>query len=344
MAHFVLTTFGSLGDLHPYIAVGLGLRNRGHDVTIATSVLYRVKVEGEGLRFRSFRPNAADLLDHPEDLRKVFHPRTGSEFLFKKVLMPAVEQSCEDLLDILRDADLVVGHPASFATPTVAEVLKKRWISVALQPVVFLSASDPPMISGVPFLQACQPLGPQFWKPFLRLARFTGRQWGKPLNRLRRKLGLREFRNPCFDDMFSPWGTQCWFSKIMAAPQPDWPAKTTITGFPFYDRLDPGQGIGPELESFLAAGDPPVVFTLGSSAVMDAGSFIRKARRRRGNWESGPCCWSAGTRAISRKDRPRKAFSSPNTHLTRNCSRARQPPCIRAVWAPRRRHFVRAVP
>ena len=49
MAHFLLTTFGSLGDLHPYIAVGLGLRERGHRVSIATSEGYRAKVEGEGL-------------------------------------------------------------------------------------------------------------------------------------------------------------------------------------------------------------------------------------------------------------------------------------------------------
>jgi UDP:flavonoid glycosyltransferase YjiC (YdhE family) len=33
----VLTTFGSLGDLHPYIAVALGLKERGHEAIIATS-------------------------------------------------------------------------------------------------------------------------------------------------------------------------------------------------------------------------------------------------------------------------------------------------------------------
>ena len=53
----LLATFGSLGDLHPYIAVGLGLRARGHTVTIATSELYRSKVEGEGLHFHAVRPD-----------------------------------------------------------------------------------------------------------------------------------------------------------------------------------------------------------------------------------------------------------------------------------------------
>ena len=41
----VLTTFGSLGDLHPYLALGCGLAQRGHTVTVATSAGYRENVE-----------------------------------------------------------------------------------------------------------------------------------------------------------------------------------------------------------------------------------------------------------------------------------------------------------
>lgn len=45
----VLTTFGSFGDLHPYMAVGLALMARGHQVVLRTSRGYREKIEGEGL-------------------------------------------------------------------------------------------------------------------------------------------------------------------------------------------------------------------------------------------------------------------------------------------------------
>jgi rhamnosyltransferase subunit B len=65
LAHFLLTTFGSLGDLHPYIAVGIGLRDRGHRVTIATSEGYRAKIEGEGLNFHPVRPDMARLAQNP---------------------------------------------------------------------------------------------------------------------------------------------------------------------------------------------------------------------------------------------------------------------------------------
>lgn len=276
-AHFLLTTFGSFGDLHPYIAVGMGLRNRGHRVTIATSENYRAKVEGEGLSFHAVRPDLTPLLDQPEIIARAFHPRRGSEYIIRDLFLPWVEQNCEDLMRIAPEADVLVGHSIAFATPAVAEALGKRWISVALQPSVFLSAFDPPVVSGMPIAQLLARLGPGFWRQWARFAKSVVRAWGWPLNDLRRKLGLPALANPLLDDMFSRYGTQAWFSRVMAKPQPDWPAHTTVTGFPFYDKLGPGLGLSRELKEFLDAGPAPIVFTLGSSAVFAAGRFFEES-------------------------------------------------------------------
>ena len=238
---------------------------------------YRAKVEGECLNFHAVRPDMAGLARDPAEVARAYHPRTGSEYVIRRMMLPSLEQSYEDLKGIAREADLIVGHPIAYATPIVAEELGKRWISVALQPSVFISAFDPPAFSGYPFLEWFRGWGPGFWRQFGKAARGTARGWGKPINALRRKTGLREVRNPVLDDMFSPYGTQAWFSKLLAKPQADWPVKTSITGFPFYDRQTPGQGIGQELAQFLDAGPPPVVFTLGSSAVFDAGPFYAES-------------------------------------------------------------------
>jgi UDP:flavonoid glycosyltransferase YjiC (YdhE family) len=131
-AHFLLTTFGSLGDLHPYIAVGMGLRDRGHTVTIAISEFYRSKVEGEGLNFHPVRPDMPFVLDRPDVMRRAFHPRTGSEYIVRELLLPRLEQTYEDTLAVARGADLLVGHVVAFATRMVAETLNKRWVSVVL--------------------------------------------------------------------------------------------------------------------------------------------------------------------------------------------------------------------
>jgi rhamnosyltransferase subunit B len=62
-------------------------------------------------------------------------------------------------------------------------------------------------------------------------------------------------------DKFSPELVLALFSSWLAAPQPDWPPKSVQPGFVFYDGAD-GQRPGcPDLNQFLANGDPPVVFT-----------------------------------------------------------------------------------
>ena len=56
---------------------------------------------------------------------------------------------------------------------------------------------------------------------------------------------------------------------MLATTQPDWPPHTTVTGFVFYDRYG---RLPIDLARFLDAGDPPIVFTLGSTAVGARGS------------------------------------------------------------------------
>ena len=91
--------------------------------------------------------------------------------------------------------------------------------------------------------------------------------------RLRAELGLPPGVNPMFEGQHSPGLVLALFSGLLGAPQPDWPPNTRVTGFLFYDRLEKGQGLSVELARFLDAGPPPIVFTLGTSAVMNAGNF-----------------------------------------------------------------------
>ncbi len=275
---FLLTTFGSLGDLHPYVAVGLGLKDRGHHVTIATSGVYRAKVEGEGVHFHPVRPDIGALMENPREIARAFHPRTGTEYVMRRMMLPCLEQSYEDLREIAGEADLLVGHPIAFATPIVAEELRKPWISVALQPAAILSAFDPLTVSGMPFLEWFRGWGPGILGAILASDKKVDAALGRAYQRsCAERRDCREVRNPVLDDMFSPYGTQAWFSRVLASPQVDWPAKTSITGFPFYDKLVPGEGLSAELADFLDAGPPPVVFTLGSSAVFDAGPFYSES-------------------------------------------------------------------
>jgi UDP:flavonoid glycosyltransferase YjiC (YdhE family) len=66
------------------------------------------------------------------------------------------------------------------------------------------------------------------------------------------------------------------FSKVFAQPQPDWPKQTHVTGFCFYDGRHETQ-MSRELLNFLDTGPPPIVFTLGSSAVWVARDFFHES-------------------------------------------------------------------
>ncbi len=99
----------------------------------------------------------------------------------------------------------------------------------------------------------------------------------EPVYRLRAALRLPRGEQPLFGGQHSPSRVLALFSRVMAAPQSDWPQHTLVTGFPFYDRRDFfGESEAPPgLIEFLDAGPPPIVFTLGSSAFWVARNFYR---------------------------------------------------------------------
>lgn len=83
MSRFLLATVGSLGDLHPYIAVARSLVARGHQAVIATAEDSRPHVEGAGLEFAPVRPNLSDVGEYRALIEKVFDPRRGPEYLMR---------------------------------------------------------------------------------------------------------------------------------------------------------------------------------------------------------------------------------------------------------------------
>jgi hypothetical protein len=95
----------------------------------------------------------------------------------------------------------------------------------------------------------------------------------KPFRRFEMELGLPPAPNPLFWG-HSPHLTLGLFSPLPAAPQPDWPASAYAPGFPFFDQ---GQALSTELQHFLEAGEPLIVFTLGSAAVGVAGDFFQQS-------------------------------------------------------------------
>jgi rhamnosyltransferase subunit B len=268
----LITTWGSLGDLHPYVALALGLQSRGHEVILATGECYRRKIEALGIGFRAVRPDCAWVAD-PVVVRRLAHPRWG---MIRAVQVPlrSLRESYEDTLAAAEGADLLVGNLATYAAGIVAEKKGVPWASAMHSPTLFYSAYDPPLIPGFPgFSKSLRGLGPHFWGPFGRAANRVASGLAGPWHRVRKEIGLPRARgfNP-LTESYSPVLHLALFSKWLADKQRDWPAQTIVTGFPWYDS-DGDAGLPQKLARFLDNGEPPLVFTLGTAVVADAGPF-----------------------------------------------------------------------
>ncbi|MBV8842119.1 MAG: glycosyltransferase family 1 protein [Bryobacterales bacterium] len=268
MARVLFSTFGSFGDLHPYLAIGAELQKLGHRAVIATSAGYRKKIEAEGLGFAPIRPDVS--LDDTETIQYFFDRRRGTERVIKAMLS-VLRETYEDTLQAAKDAHCIVTHPLSFAAVIAAQKRKLPWVSSVLAPGSFLSAYEPPVPAPMPWLVKFRALGPAAMRAAWGMVTPMIRSWCKPVFELRRDLGLDPGGNPLFEGGNSPDLVLALFSHVFAQAQPDWPRQTLTTGFPFHDH--PGVGLPRELVSFLDAGPPPAVFTLGSSAVAAAGDF-----------------------------------------------------------------------
>ena len=275
----VLSNIGTFGDINPLIAISLELKRRGHTPVLALPNVYRPKIEPLGLEFHTLRPDIDP--KNSKLVEMVYDVKKGTETGLREFLFPVLRETYDDLLEAATKpirADLLLLGELNYAGPIVAEVTGIPWASYVLAPFSFFSAYDPPVLPPYPKLaRADKALG--MGRAMRRLARFVTRNWPEPVYDLRRELGLPKGANPIFDAKHSPNLVLALFSRVLGVEQKDWPQNTLIAGFCFYDS-DAGNAALPEnLEQFLAAGGPPVVFTLGSAAVLAAGDFYEQSAR-----------------------------------------------------------------
>jgi UDP:flavonoid glycosyltransferase YjiC (YdhE family) len=270
----ILSNIGTFGDINPLIAIALELKRRGHVPVMAVPAVFEGKIRPLGLDFHAMRPD----IDPKNTIlvEMVYDVKKGTERGLREFLFPSLRESYDDLLDAATKperADLMLLGELNYAGPLVAEVTGIKWASYVLAPLSFFSAFDPPVLPMYPRLARADRTVPGMGRAMRRLARLVSRKWPQPIYDLRRDLGLPRGANPLFDAKHSPYLVMALFSRVLGKEQKDWPPHTEIEGFCYYDADAGNAALTPQLEAFLAAGPAPVVFTLGSAAVLAAGKF-----------------------------------------------------------------------
>jgi rhamnosyltransferase subunit B len=258
--HVLLPTMGSAGDVHPFIALGMELKARGHRVTILTNPIFQEIIEAQGLGFLPVgtAEEANTAFANPE----LWHLRKGFKVI-AQVIVPAIADVFS-LIERHADASTVVAFSSlAFGARLAQEKLGVPSASVHLQPSVIRTFADQGMMGNIR-LSASRPLW--FKRGLFRLidALILDRRLKTPLNDLRARLGMRPVDRVMHRWMHSPQLVIAFFPEWFAAPQPDWPANTHAVGFPLWDADGEAAPLA-DAEEFLAAGQAPIVFTPGSA-------------------------------------------------------------------------------
>ncbi|HEX7854875.1 MAG TPA: glycosyltransferase [Sphingobium sp.] len=284
MARIVLATIGSLGDLHPFIAIGRALTMQGHHVVLAVPEDGVTKVRAAGLDAASILPGYAAIcnrlgLSPDEAAAKVL---ADTNFVVDQILLPSLRSSTAALDELSADADVIVGSIFALASEIVSEKRSLPLASVVLQPMTLFSAWQPPMAPRFEIMrhQPRNALGRGWNRTFYALARAAlRRRHARQIDAVRTEHGLPPSRGaPLLDHGPATAAVVCCWSRALSALPPDAPHNAVLTGFPFFDsESGADEEIAVELQTFLHEGPPPLVFTLGSFAVASADRFYEEA-------------------------------------------------------------------
>jgi UDP:flavonoid glycosyltransferase YjiC (YdhE family) len=257
---------GSRGDVQPFIALGLGLRQAGYRVRIVTLGGFEELVRGHGFEHLAIG-------DSPQEIARTAAGRAwvakrGSALGFFRGLMRVADALIEEGIAAYwknsGDVEIIVGSPMSILVGShIAERLGVPFIQALLAPPIRLSRYDwEGRISFAAIADRALTVGADNALRRLIWMHLCGRTNAARTN-------ILELPSIPFWTLPNPSGNKrvpllCAYSPALAAKVPDWEETIHVTGYWFLDEL-PGWQPPSELTDFLAEGPPPVFVGFGST-------------------------------------------------------------------------------
>ncbi|HVE83968.1 MAG TPA: glycosyltransferase [Myxococcales bacterium] len=256
-----VTSFGSEGDIRPFVALTRALRAAGHDAFLCAAEMFRERAVQAGIPLASTGP-LRDEDSFKVGLERVMrepNPLKSGKLVFE-IAGKEMAGRLEPMVEATRDVDLVVHHCIDVAGFAAARVHGKRRVSAALAPglwnnrralatggslgTVLNLALGAAMRRAFPFITD------RAFRPVLELAGVTSP----------RKDIILEMAD-------SPLVSFLAVSPSMVPPDPRWPATRRQTGYWYLDLPDYQPPTA--LREFVEAGEPPLAIGFGSMAGVD---------------------------------------------------------------------------
>jgi sterol 3beta-glucosyltransferase len=263
----LILTVGSRGDVQPYIALGTGLRDAGHAVTLATLEVFGPLAAAHRLNFHPLRGEFLELLQTAEGKAAIVGK--GNPLALLRQVTPMLRRMLDDVLSASSGAELVIYHPKALGGYSLAEKLGTPGILALPLPLYSPTAAFPSPI--IPVAN----LGPVLNRlSHTAIVKLTSASVRGVMNRWRKEtLGL----SPARDELRlhgQPVLRLYGYSEAVLPTPADWDSTSVATGYWFLDRP---QGWEPpaSLQAFLNAGPPPVYIGFGSMPTQDAARTTR---------------------------------------------------------------------
>ena len=261
-----INTFGSRGDVQPFIVLGKALKEKGHTVMICTGSRFETEVTKSGLEYGYITNEALALLDADntilEDSLGIIGLAKVSLKLIK-IAKPINKKMVQNAWYAAKyfKPDLVIYHPKALGGVSIAEKFNVPAIMISLMPMLASTAEFP--VIGMPNLK----LGGWYNRLTYKFVLMGYNSYIKGLNDIRiNEMDLKELpKYTGITTMYdrSPVPNIHAISPNVLSRPKDWPSIYTMSGY-IIEEQEEQWTPSTALQEFLATGEPPVYVGFGS--------------------------------------------------------------------------------
>ena len=263
LKQITIVSAGSQGDIQPYLALAVGLKNEGFRVKFVANTNFAGLAAAYDLDFLPIQVDSYKLLQTPQAQNAWLESDSVLKLSLNmaRTIRPAIPQIFSDVSDACQHSDLIIYH--SYNIPFVyyiGKLLKIPFIPASLHPLPTREHITPPLnikrSPGRSFNLLSHLVAHQFsWQLFMPIARKT---WREKIN----VSVITPIRQIHKDRRL----VLCGYSPTVLPKPADIPETTVITGYWFLDS-DPAWQPPAELVAFIQSGKRPIYIGFGSNPV-----------------------------------------------------------------------------
>jgi sterol 3beta-glucosyltransferase len=260
---YALLTYGSMGDVRPFVALALGLQKKGHDVILAAPENFKAFVESFGIPYCPLAGNMEEIVNTEEVIRII---QSGNNFTFLRKMVRLADRTrdaiAQGLLEAAAQADVLITSTLNiFAVNAIAEKFHKKWAMLLPSPPMNETKEFP-----YPELDRCN--FPWYNRLSYRLVNFAYWQAYKlSINDWRQSIGLLPKRSNPLRHYVKDKIPTLYILSPQLIPRPnDWNDHCQTTGFLTLEAPEPAD---PKLSAWLRSGPTPLYIGFGSIPIPD---------------------------------------------------------------------------